>query len=321
LLSDVSYPYPYFNLDFKIGPFSWNATYAQLVDLNTPKLFLFNRYNKKYGLFHYLNMDIGKKFKLGLFESIIYQPYDSTGKKVFEMSYLTPFAFLRPAEYSVGSPDNALVGLNLSYQLRKKTLLYSQLLLDELVVSELLSGKGWWGNKYGIQLGLKSFQFMGIHSLFAQHELNLVRPFTYSHRSSLLNYGNMNDALTHPMGANFIELVNIYRYTLPKLPIGIRSQLNVTIYGTDSTANIGDDIYQSYETRKSEYGNTLLQGNRHTLVYFDNRISYLINKRINFRVEVGYIFRLDHFGENNRSVDNIFSIGIRSGFRNIYFDR
>jgi hypothetical protein len=94
----------------------------------------------------------------------------------------------------------------------KKFQFYGQFLLDEFNLTELRKGSGWWGNKYGFQLGMKYIDAFQIKNLDLQIESNRVRPFTYSHRDSIANYTHYNQPLAHPLGANFQEWTGILRY-------------------------------------------------------------------------------------------------------------
>jgi hypothetical protein len=94
----------------------------------------------------------------------------------------------------------------------KKFQFYGQLLLDEFNLEETKKGDGWWGNKYGFQLGAKYIDAFNIRNLDLQVETNRVRPFTYSHRDSVANYTHYNQPLAHPLGANFQEVIGMARY-------------------------------------------------------------------------------------------------------------
>ena len=119
--------------------------------------------------------------------------------------------FYRPVEYSVGSPDNALLGASFKLKIAKNIQLYSQVLIDEFYLKFLKERKGWWANKQGYQAGFKVFNLFHLNNLYLQGEANYVRPYTYSHGNSIQNYGHYNQSLAHPLGANFKEAVGIVR--------------------------------------------------------------------------------------------------------------
>lgn len=320
LLSDVSVPYPYLKATLDLRKIQYSAIYAQFIDRSAPMLSYDLGYRKKWGVFHYLDWKITDRFSLGLFDAIIWQDDDSTGKRGFDFSYANPVIFLRTTEYSFGSSDNALIGANLSYRLGKQTTLYGQVAFDELKVDELIKGDGWWANKFGVQLGVKSKDLLKISNLSGFSELNTVRPYTYSHWTSLKGYSHYNDALAHPMGANFIESVSRLEYRYKRWAAFL--QVNYARYGADSVSgtNVGKNILLSYTTRDKEYGNKILQGIRADFIYSDLRIAYILNPVINLRLELGYVYRNERIG-NIDNAANIITFGLRSSFRNLYFDR
>ncbi len=120
--------------------------------------------------------------------------------------------------------------------------MYGQLLLDEFLLKELRAGKGWWGNKFGFQIEGKYIDVFKVKNLDVQGEVNVTRPFTYSHYDSSAGYSHYNQPLAHPFGANFIEAIGIIKYQpLPKLTTSAR--LIYWRQGVDSgAANYGGNI-------------------------------------------------------------------------------
>jgi len=139
---------------------------------------------------------------VGLFEGIIWQGADSTGVRGFEFNYINPIILYRPIEFSLNSPDNAVMGLDFRYRIGKNNHLYGQLILDELLLNEAFSGlrrsitgdstitTGWWANKQGFQIGIKGWNLLWVKDLYYQFEFNWVRPFTYTHVTVEQNYGH-----------------------------------------------------------------------------------------------------------------------------------
>lgn len=209
----------------------------------------------KFGAMHYLSANITKNWNVGLIETVFFQQKDGTFNRSFEVEYLNPIIFFRPQEYSIGSSDNVLVGLQTSYAIRKHTL-YGQLLMDEFVLKEIRSRSRWWANKYGAQLGIKG----SIAHYNYRLEGNLMRPYVYAHINDGQNGGNQGRPLAHPLGSNFVEL-------LAQLQTNYTKVWNWTGYvvfqlkGYDEqNISWGGDIYQSYNNRPKEYGHTIGQG-------------------------------------------------------------
>ena len=156
---------------------------------------------------HHLSMNVTKWLNLGVFESVIFGR-----KNHFDFQYLNPIIFLRHIEGAIGSQDNALVGGDFKANIAHHFQVYGQLLIDEFVISKLKENKGWWGNKFGTQIGVKYIDVLGVPNLDVQLEANRVRPYTYSHNDSISNYTHYNQPLAHPLGANFEEFVGILKY-------------------------------------------------------------------------------------------------------------
>ncbi len=321
ILSDVSIPYPYFKVSFESKKIQYSSIYMQHIDPFAPKLSAELGQRKKWAVMHYFNWNIGEKWSVGLFDAVVWQDDDSVGKRGFEMSYANPIIFLRAVEYTTGSSDNAMVGLNLKYKISGNTKMYAQLVLDELRLKEYVDNNGWWANKFGLQLGIRSRNIFNIENLNGFTEFNLVKPYTYTHRNTLRSYTNYGDALAHPLGANFVENVSRLEYRVNRWTSLI--QINYAKYGVDSAngnTNVGSNIFASYDTRDKEYGNKILQGIPGSLLFIDTRLAYVLNPKTNLRVELGYVYRNNTI-DGVSNVSNIVTFGLRSSFRNLYFDR
>ncbi|MBI9033615.1 MAG: hypothetical protein JEZ03_03990 [Bacteroidales bacterium] len=317
LLSDNSFNYPYLRIVTDIWKIRYVNLFAQFQDLSVPHSYALG-YQKKYGSFHYLDYAITDNLKFGVFEAIIWQAEDSTGQRGFDINYLNPVIFYRPVEFSVGSPDNALMGANLSWSPIKGTTLYGQLLLDEFKFSEMKSGDGWWANKQAVQVGVKSFDVGGVENLFLQAEYNYVRPYTYSHFSTLQNYGHYNQSLAHPFGANFREYLAIARYSRNRLFLDLK--LIYAQYGLDPNGkNYGKDIYKDYNTHENDYGNKTGQGLETDLIFADLQCSYLINPAYNLNLYLGVTYRNESNIDWNKETSYVYG-GIRTSIGRAYYD-
>jgi len=317
LLSGNAFPNTYLKLTADFWHIKYTALYSQLIDIRQ-KISNNLGFERKYTTIHYLSWAATPRLSIGFFDAIIWQASDSTGNRGFDLQYLNPVIFLRPVEFSIGSPDNAMIGLNISYLFGKHTLAYGQLVLDEFKLSEIRAGNGWWGNKQAFQLGVKSHQAFNIPNLFLQTEFNWVRPYMYTHFSELQNYGHYNQPLAHPWGANFWESVSRLHYNFKRWYL--HYEFLYGIYGDDLNGlNYGHDIYQNYNTRVQEYGNKVGQGLKTTLVLHDLRLSWLINPVWNLNIYTGITLRnLKNDQQNDK--DQIFSIGLRTSLERIYTD-
>lgn len=317
LLSDYAFNYPYLKLNIEAWKLKYSIMYAQFQDLKVPHGGNIG-FQKKYGTFHFLNYAVNRRLQLGLYEAVIWINEDSTGHRGFDVNYLNPVIFFRPVEFSLGSPDNVLIGLNASYKLRKKNVLYAQFLLDEIKVHEILSGDGWWGNKSALQAGFRTYDIAGLDGLSLQSEVNFVRPYTYSSRTSTLCYGHYNEALAHPLGANFIESVSILKYHYKRFYAQLK--YNFIRFGADDDGiNYGNDIWQSYTTRPFEYGNYVGQGDKTTVNIVDASVSYLVNPATNMNVTLG-LMRRTFDPEIGWRESTFFYFGFRTSLNNLVYD-
>jgi len=318
LLSDVSAAYPFFKVTTTLGNVQYTAMWAQFQDPLSPKFSYDNGFRKKWGAFHYLDWNVNNRLSLGFFDSIIWQDADETGKRGFDVTYLNPVIFLRTVEGMNGSPDNALIGFTGKYKAFSNLTVYGQMALDEFTAKEVFKGDGYWANKFAYQLGIKGFDAFKVKDLNYLVEFNTARPFTYTQRKSLLNYGHYAEALAHPMGANFREFVSIWNYQLGRW--GFYGQGNFAQYGLNINGeNVGKDINQSYDTRARDNGYKTTNGLKTDFYYLDGRVSFLINPKYNLRFELGGIMRTE---KNSLGTDrtNQITFGLRSTFRNIYQD-
>lgn len=316
LLSDNSSAYPNFLISTKVWHINYISIFANFKDIRGSDG-IRNRFVNKYASIHYLSWDISKKFNLSIFEAIVFQNRSQSGRPYFfEPNYLNPIIFFRPVEYSVGSPDNSLLGLNLRYKFPEKTSIYGQLILDEFLLKEIKARKGWLENKQGFQIGIKSWDVFGLKNLKLLAEINYVRPYTYYHKNVLQNYANYNQPLAHPMGANFKEVLGKLDYSVSKR-ISIASTLIFCTVGLDYQDSIkgvlsyGQDLYQPFYKRPNEYGNFVGQGMSTNLMILDLQGYYLLSEESNLYINLGAMYRnqINTLAKNN---ELIFNFGMRT---------
>lgn len=318
LLSDNSFNNAFFKISTNVWHIKYEVLYNQYIDIRD-KVSYDIGYSRKYTTTHYLSWAISKRVNLSFFDAIIWQATDSAGNyRGFDLQYLNPIIFMRPVEFSVGSPDNAMLGLNLSVIVGKHNVVYGQLVLDEFTFKEVVAGDGYWANKQSFQLGFKTYDPFSIKNLYLQTEFNWVPPYMYSHKTPLKNYGHYNQPLAHPYGANFWESVNFIRYNYKRFFFNY--QFIYSIYGEDPEGlNYGKDIYKSYTTRVSDYGNFIGQGIETRLLYNDINVSYLINPSYNLNFTIGYINR-NLKTDTDTHTTNYFYIGLKTSIGNTYYD-
>lgn len=220
----------------------------------------------KFNAIHYLSFNITKKWNAMLIESVTMQSKDSTFKRGFDLEYLNPIVFFRPQEYSLGSSDNVLIAAQTSYKLKGHTV-YGQFTLDDFSLVELRARSKWWATKYAVQLGSKGPL---TNAMNYRLELNVIRPYTYSHLSNGLNNAHSGLPLAHPLGANLAEFIAQVHWKKAKNNWKFTVQYYLQGLDFDADTSWGGDVYKSYNTRPKnkehgnvlykDYGNTIGQG-------------------------------------------------------------
>jgi len=246
---------------------------------------------------------------------------DSAGH-VFDINYLNPVIFYRPVEYSVGYSrhGNAIIGLGFKYKLTDFSHMYGQLILDEFILKELKAQNDYWANKYGGQIGFKWFDVFGYENLSLQSEINIVRPFTYSHKNPILNHAHFAQPLAHPYGASFFEHLSILRYRKDRWTADLILNFSQKggVIDNDAT-NYGSDIFVSYDENRNDYDNEIAQGNTMRLSYLDARVGYVINPVTNLKFEVGVANRIAE-DMSNRNENAYYFISLKTDLSNVYYD-
>ncbi len=318
LLSDNANSYPYAKVSATVWRIQYSVWYSWMKDFS-----LYDGSEKslqnKFGAFHYLSFNAFKELNISFFENVVWQGTDHNRTRTFEVNYLNPIVFYRPQEYSVGSADNSMIGLNISGKVFNRLKLYGQVMADEFFLKEIKAKRGWWANKQGWQLGAKYINAFNIKGLSLQAEFNEVRPYSYSHGSVQQNYAHYGQALAHPFGANFKEYVGFITYRKNKWQLS--AQVLSAEIGLDTgKVNLGQNIFKSYVTRPYEYGHHTLQGNKTKIMQSDIKATFYILPQLNLRVEVGYIQRAITNKLNYELQSPYIYAGIKTSIHTFYRD-
>ncbi len=322
VLSDVSSPTTYLKMNVDLWKFRYSNIWMWGQDVRENLANTNNRAHlRKYIALHHLSINLNKRLNLGFFEAAV-----SAGENGIDISFLNPLLVFRSVEFNRGADvGNAILGLTGKYKLTDNVALYSQLAIDEFSIGNLgdLSD---WRNKFGLQLGAKYFNAFNVENLFLQLEYNYARPYTFSHKTPLLNFGHYSQPLAHLWGANFWETVGIANYKK-----GRWSAFAKLIYGKKGfdfidqpTTSFGGDIFQSNDRRIGDTGNELAQGNTANILIADLQARYLVNAANNTSLFASFTYRdfaptinANGFPEGTTTW---FSIGIKADLFNWYLD-
>ncbi len=317
LLSDNAGSTPFFKIETNLKSIKYvnlfEAWKDNTVDPGNKTLDL-----RKFVAMHYISWNITREFNISIFESVVWQDNDTLINRGFDPNYLNPIVFYRPVEYNNGSADNVLLGANMSFKFSKLHSIYSQVVLDDFLLSEIRARSRWWANKYGFQLGYKSREFVGVENLYFQTEFNVVRPFTYSHKAAVQSYGHLNAPVTHPIGANFFEVLAIVAYK--KGAHQLSGKLTYSSYGVDSSAvSYGQNIFKPYGLRAGEYEQFIMQGTKKNVLNTTLIYEKILLEKFEIYLNATYNWRMEYteLGFDNQ---HYFTVGVLSRLWNQYSD-
>lgn len=314
-LSHNAAPFPYLSLTTKVWNIKYVNLWAMLRDISPEPS---TNGNLKFASMHALSWNVSNRLNLSLYEAIVWQSKDSLNNRTLEMNYLNPVILLRPIEFAQGSADNSLLGLGARFKVRKEVQLYGQVFFDEFLLYELNRNEGWWANKFGLQFGVKTWNFL-YPNLNVLTEVNLAKPFTYTHGSVLQAYGHQDQSLAHPLGTNFLEWVSKVEYHAPNWRL--ENTFMWAIKGDDVDGeNYGGDVFRSYRNPRSAYGNYIAQGLKSTIHYEECTYLRKFNPQssIWWTLSAGFRYMSNDLEQR---LDPFVFIGIRSNIRSPYLDK
>lgn len=307
LLSDYANNGFYLKLSTRVWKFHYQNLFMELTPISQRQAPGDVKLPKKYVALHYLNYKVTPRLSFAFFEATVFNR-----SRQFEFQYLNPVILYRTVEGMLGSPDNVIIGLDGHWNLLRRFQLYGQILLDEFRVAAVVNPeeKGWWGNKFGLQTGLKYINALGVDHLDLQVEFNAVRPYTYSHNDSLNSYTNYNQPLAHPLLANFKEVVGIARYQ-PTSRLLFEARIMHAKTGDDTaTENWGTNPLLNYTSRVKDYGNEIGQGVGATIDLVGLNASWMLYH--NLYIDAKVLFRKKNSVDDARDQSTkLFGLGLR----------
>lgn len=314
LLSDFSHNFLYLKSNWRVWRLHYQNLFAEIPATSSAANPGDKSLPRKYLAAHYLGFSFTENFSVGLFEATVFK------RDRFELQYLNPVILYRTVEHLLDSEDNILIGLDGRWDLFKRLRLYGQLMMDEYKLGELTGGNGWWGNKFGIQAGALYVDALGIDHLDLRAEFNAARPYTYTHRDSLpASYSNYNQALAHPLGANFREAMLIFRYQPAKKWL-LEARAIRAEFGEDSNGqNWGGNILLDYTNYVQEYGNKIGQGVASTTTLLALDLSYEIWQNVSFDLHL-FHRKKDSALPERSGTDRFVGLGFRWNTQPLRFD-
>ena len=312
LLSDYGNNYFYLKLNSRVGKFQLQNIFGELAAVSHVTIPGDDLIDKKYFAAHYLSFLPRKNLEISLSETVVFSRLNN-----FELQYLNPIILYRVVEQFIGSPDNVILGLNTRWDPVPQLRLYGQVVVDEFNLNQFTAGTDWWGNKYGIQAGLRYLNALDISHLDVQIEYNMVRPFTYSHRTQidiaprfgLSSFSHYNQPLAHPLGANFREVMVLASYR-PAPKWQLMGKTYYAVKGEDTADEVfGGDILRPSGDRSRDTGFQVGDGNTRTIFGLELTASYQFFH--GYFIDVQGLYRSDD-SDISALNDQYLQIGIRA---------
>jgi hypothetical protein len=292
LWSDGMYNYPYVQFDITKGKVKYSHVWNVMQSLerlpigDTPE----STFRRKAGSFSYLSWKPTTKVELSLFESVVWNRYDSNA-----MPQALPVNFYSPLigtgfTQANSTRNNFNVGVDASVRLTKNIEVYGQAYSDVL---------GDYKKNGAIQVGLQSYN-LGVKNFDLGFEYNRVQSDVYSFSALYTDATHMNQTVGHPLN-------NMYEYVL-------RSRYR---YGRYFARVKWNYIVQN---RMEERNDEPMWINRN-LKQWDVELGYWINPKTNSEFIISFSDRID-----DRSNDlvkqhaSILMLGIRTGLHAVYRD-
>ena len=306
LLSDNAFNYPFLRTSYTFfegkvrytSVYAWMQTLERMPAKTTPEaLFI-----RKGGVFHYLQVKLGKRIELGLFEGTIIKRFQNgEGVLPATVGHYFPLMGFNTIKEGFDAENNVVLGTNLSVKITDGIRFYGQFALDDPTT-----------NRLGYQAGIQLAEPFNIKRVFLTAEYNAVNPFTYSNENKRYNYTHNNQELAHPLGASFEEWVITCMYETRRLRFTNRTILAGR--KTWSDEGKGSNILLSENRAIDNKENTISR-----LSFINPEINLKLNVKTNASIFGGLLAR---YYDNSVLTHETFYIyfGIRTSLYNQYLD-
>jgi hypothetical protein len=204
LWSDATFVYPFAkaSFDFWKGKIRYSTMYAELRTLQrlpkgeVPE----SLFKPKSASVNYLSFIPHPSIEIGIFESTIWNRFDSSGTHPPAMWAALPVLGVHSGAIGLDAENNSMVGFNFCYKPGKKLKLYAQVALDDFATKRF----GWQG-------GMQVFDAI-LKGLDVQFEHNHSGDFLYASKFELQSVSHANQPLGHPAGGAFNEQILILNF-------------------------------------------------------------------------------------------------------------
>lgn len=322
LLSDNAFNYPYARLTTTYKNIQYTNLYTSFMNLTaggatTPPGVPERLFQKKIGSFQFLSTNLFHRLQLGLFQGMIWEAADTMNRQHTNFHTYNPIIGVSALAFGLDDiKNNVLMGATLKLKITKSIFIYGQFMMDDMTLYADRKE-----NKYGYQAGFKYFDLFTVKNLHFQAEYNTVRPYAYAAENPYQSYTHYNQALTHPLGANFYEVVGFINYRFRDFFIQLKG--NYAVKGNDSlNKNFGGDIFKAdnqFSISQPLDNIHTTQGLKTTISTQDVHIGYLVNPSTNFNIVLGFTNRMETTNKGTIATQFVY-FGIRTSLANFYYD-
>lgn len=195
------------------------------------------------------------------------------GDRGLQLGYLTPLNFLYSVQHSNDDKDNLLISLDGKWRPIKGLKIYGELLLDDVLVSDLLRGTG--NSKNAFTVGAHGIIPKPVWEKFdARIEYTKIRPFVYSHFFEVNTFSHWTSPLGYTREPNS-EFIN-FRLGASFYPLYLSVGYERQNHGANTeTENVGGSIYE-----------TNFEGNNESFPFLSGRFEQTSKIRFGARYEV-----------------------------------
>jgi hypothetical protein len=321
LLSDNSYNYPYARVTTSFRNLQYTNLYTSFMNMKdggrTP-VNIERMFQKKVGSFQMLTANLFCRLSLGIFQGMIFESADTTNRQHVNFNAFDPIIGVNTAVYGLHNKNNIVLGSTFKLKITNTISVFGQYMLDDIATK---SNKTSLGNKSGYQIGVKYFDAFKVKNLHLQAEFSSVRPYAYSANIPSQSYTHFGQALAHPLGANFKEVVGFINYRVKRFFVELK--LNYAVKGSDSSKyNYGGNVLKPdnvFPATQNTGSITLIQGVNNTIMYQDFHMGLLVNPSTNFNVIFGITNRILKTDNTKNNTQYVY-IGIRTSLSNFYYD-
>jgi len=228
LWSDAVFPTPFMQVRLKKskGRLQYSTAFHLLQTLERlPKGEVPESLFKRKGAsVHYLTIRPNSGTEIGLFESVIWNMFDTRGSHGPDYGAYIPVFGLNTILLKDDTVSNSVMGIQLSQKLQRRMMVYGQFVSDNFKAKRI----GW-------QAGYRVFD-PGVVGLNILIEWNHCSPYLYAFENPLQSYSHIQQALGHPAGGSLDELIFRLAYGLN------RWQGRVHFSYLEQSLNAGADV-------------------------------------------------------------------------------